>query len=33
MRGKFTNRVHKHGGFLFLALYQDTVPLNVEYRY
>jgi len=27
MREKFTNRVHKHGGFLCIALYRDTVPL------
>jgi len=29
VHGKFTNRVHKHGGFLLLALYRDTVPLTV----
>jgi len=29
VRGKFTNRVHKHGGFLFIALYRDTVPLTI----
>jgi len=28
VRGNCTNRVHKHGGCLFLALYQDTVPLS-----
>jgi len=27
VRGKFTKRVHKHGGFLLLALYRE-VPLK-----
>jgi len=28
MCGKFMKIIHQHGGFLFLALYMETVPLK-----